>query len=182
MGDPGQRTFYPQARQGGEYLAAIVEKEHVAALAKAARELLAGAGEALTPEDLLGGDLNLEPVQPEWRADALRMGAAWNWTASMSAARAGRFAPMAKQNHVWRQVAAAMAAREPAQARAQLAALASPPTPAVVEVAGRLCRSARADERRVGLLLVDELLAARPDLPEADALRAAAETARGREG
>jgi len=75
VGDPGQRTFYLQARQGGEYLAVIVEKEHVAALARSARELLAGAGEVLTAEDLLGGDLNLEPVQPEWRAGALRMGA-----------------------------------------------------------------------------------------------------------
>lgn len=74
MGDPGQRTFYLQARQGGEYLAVIVEKEHVAALAQAARALLAGLGETLTAEDLLGGDLNLEPVQPEWRAGALRMG------------------------------------------------------------------------------------------------------------
>lgn len=74
MGDPGQRTFYLQARQGGEYLAVIVEKEHVAALARAARALLAGLGEALTAEDLLGGDLNLEPVQPAWRAGALRMG------------------------------------------------------------------------------------------------------------
>lgn len=89
---------------------------------------------------------------------------------------------MAKQNHVWRQVAAAMAEREPAAARGHLATLASPPTPAVVEVAGRLCRSARADERRVGVLLVDELLAARPDLPEAGTLRAAAEAARDRAG
>jgi len=87
---------------------------------------------------------------------------------------------MAKQNHVWRQVAAAMAEREPVAARGHLHALASPPTPAVVEVAGRLCRSARADERRVGVLLVEELLAARPDLPEAGALRTAVQAAQAR--
>lgn len=89
---------------------------------------------------------------------------------------------MAKQNHVWRQVAAAMAEREPAAARAHLTTLASPPTPAVVEVAGRLCRSARADERRAGVLLVEELLAARPDLQEAGALRDVSQAARDREG
>lgn len=70
VGDPGQRTFYLQARSAGDYLAVIVEKEQVAGLVQTASRL-AGIAEA----ELRGGDLNLEPVQPEWRAGALRLGA-----------------------------------------------------------------------------------------------------------
>jgi hypothetical protein len=51
----------------------------------------------------------------------------------------------------------------------------------VVEVAGRLCRSARADERRVGVLLVDELAGVLGDPGTVTALRAAAERARLRD-
>lgn len=80
---------------------------------------------------------------------------------------------MAKQNYVWRQVAAAMSERDPAAARRHLEALANPPSAAVVTTALRLCRSARADERRIGGLLVDTLLEHRPDLEQADELRAA---------
>lgn len=74
VGDPGQRTFYLQARQGREYVAVIVEKEHVVALARVAAELLRRGGAPITREELRRGDLNLEPVQPEWRAGALRAG------------------------------------------------------------------------------------------------------------
>lgn len=42
----------------------------------------------------------------------------------------------------------------------------------------RLCRSARADERAAGVMLVDALLDQRADLPEAGELRAAREAAR----
>jgi uncharacterized repeat protein (TIGR03847 family) len=75
VGDPGRRTFYLQARQDSDYLAVIVEKEQVAALARTARELLAATGRPLSTEELLAGDLNLEPVQPCWRAGSLRVGA-----------------------------------------------------------------------------------------------------------
>ncbi len=78
-----------------------------------------------------------------------------------------------KQNRVWRHVAAAMAAPDAPAARAALEALATPVTGPVVETALRLCRSARADERRVGVLLVDVVLERRSDLDEADALLAA---------
>ena len=84
---------------------------------------------------------------------------------------------MAKQNHTWRLVAAAMAESDPAAARRHLDTLATPPTQPVIAVARRLCRSARPDERRVGALLVDALLDQQPDLSEADALRAAGEAA-----
>lgn len=87
---------------------------------------------------------------------------------------------MAKQNHAWRQVAAAMAEPDPAAARRHLDPLADPPSPAVVTIALRLCRSARADERRIGALLVDALLEHRPGLEQADALRTAREGATAR--
>lgn len=80
---------------------------------------------------------------------------------------------MAKQNHAWRMVAAAMAEADPAAARRHLDTLATPPTAPVIAVALRLCASARPDERRTGTALVDALLDQRPDLPEAGELRAA---------
>ncbi len=85
---------------------------------------------------------------------------------------------MAKQDHAWRLVAAAMAERDPAAARRHLDTLATPPTARVIAVAMRLCRSARADERAAGVMLVDALLDQRADLPEAGELRAAREAAR----
>lgn len=85
---------------------------------------------------------------------------------------------MAKQNHAWRMVAAAMAESDPAAARRHLDTLATPPTAPVIAVALRLCDSARLDERRAGVLLVDALLDQRSDLPEADRLRAAQAAAR----
>jgi uncharacterized repeat protein (TIGR03847 family) len=75
VGDPGQRTFYLQARQGPTYVAVVAEKEQVASLVQVARELLASLGAPLRREELAAGDFNLEPVQPVWRAGTLRMGA-----------------------------------------------------------------------------------------------------------
>jgi len=85
-----------------------------------------------------------------------------------------------KQNRVWRHVAAAMAAADEAGARDELEALASPVTGPVVDTALRLCRSARGDERRVGVLLAELVLQRRPDLDDARALRAARDEAAAR--
>lgn len=85
-----------------------------------------------------------------------------------------------KQNRMWRHVAAAMAAPDEAGARAELDVLATPVTAPVVETALRLCRSARADERRVGVLLADLVLERRADLVGADALVAARTAAAAR--
>jgi hypothetical protein len=77
-----------------------------------------------------------------------------------------------KQNRLWRHVAAAMATADDEAARSELRALVDPPSDAVADAARRLCTSRRADERRAGRLLVDELLAARPDHADAASLRA----------
>ena len=84
-----------------------------------------------------------------------------------------------KQNGILRLVAAAMAEADDADAQVHARVLASSPTRPVVAIAVKLCISARADERRVGLMLADELLAAQ-GLENADQLSAAAETARRR--
>ncbi|MPZ86788.1 MAG: DUF3090 family protein [Nitriliruptorales bacterium] len=75
-GDPGARTFYVQARKGSEYVALVVEKTQVAALAQLAQQLLGTAGVTVTPDDLDERAQRLvEPVEPVWRAGALSLGA-----------------------------------------------------------------------------------------------------------
>jgi len=85
-----------------------------------------------------------------------------------------------KQTGVWRLVAAAMAEPDATAARRHLDALAASPTAAVVDVAVRLCRSARADERRAGVALVDAVLDTRPDHGDAPRLRDARSSALAR--
>ena len=75
MGEPGQRTFYVQARKDGELVALVVEKGQVAALAQLAQQLLGNAGVVGTPDDLDAAAQGLvEPVEPVWRAGALSLG------------------------------------------------------------------------------------------------------------
>jgi uncharacterized repeat protein (TIGR03847 family) len=74
LGDPGQRTFYLQAREGTTYLGVTCEKEQVAALADVARQVLAEAGEALRDDEIADGDLRLAPVVPLWRVGAMALG------------------------------------------------------------------------------------------------------------
>lgn len=75
IGEPGQRTFYIQARRGHDLLAIIVEKTQVQWLTRHAQELLGSVGVVVTPDDL---DANaqqlLEPVMPVWRAGSLGLG------------------------------------------------------------------------------------------------------------
>lgn len=73
IGEPGMRTFYLQARTGGELVTLIVEKEQVRLLATSVLELLAD----LSVETEAGGadDLDLEePIEPRWRAGRLSIG------------------------------------------------------------------------------------------------------------
>jgi uncharacterized repeat protein (TIGR03847 family) len=75
VGEPGQRTFYLQARKDGELVALVVEKGQVAALAQLAQQLLGNAGVVVTPDDLDAAAQGLvEPVEPVWRAGALSLG------------------------------------------------------------------------------------------------------------
>jgi uncharacterized repeat protein (TIGR03847 family) len=75
VGEPGQRTFYVQARKGSQYVALIVEKGQVAALAQLAQQLLESAGVVVTPDDLDERVQRLvEPVEPIWRAGSISLG------------------------------------------------------------------------------------------------------------
>jgi uncharacterized repeat protein (TIGR03847 family) len=75
IGPPGGRTFYVQARKDGRYVAVVVEKGQVRALADLAQELLARFDVVVTPDEVTS-DLELHgPVQPVWRAGRMRLGA-----------------------------------------------------------------------------------------------------------
>jgi uncharacterized repeat protein (TIGR03847 family) len=74
VGDPGERTFFLQARHGSELVTVIVEKQQVQLLAASILELLAdvtletGAGPG---DDEMGLE---DPVEPRWRAGRLSIG------------------------------------------------------------------------------------------------------------
>ena len=71
VGEPGQRTFYLQARQEDQLLTLKLEKQQVAALAHFLGEVLADlpatSGEAAPPTDLV------EPVLAEWPVGGLQL-------------------------------------------------------------------------------------------------------------
>ena len=74
VGEPGQRTFYIQAREGDRTVTILVEKEQVELLATSILEILATVGRETgggPPED----SLELEPpLEPLWRAGRLSIG------------------------------------------------------------------------------------------------------------
>lgn len=80
IGQPGQRTFYLQARRGRELLSLIAEKEQVMALAHAIEKLieeLASKNPQLIDSDdlLLASDMNLEePIEPVFRIAHMGIG------------------------------------------------------------------------------------------------------------
>jgi uncharacterized repeat protein (TIGR03847 family) len=75
VGEPGQRTFYIQARRGQGLVALVVEKGQVRLLAQLAQELLARVDVAVTPDDLdTGSQQLLEPIVAAWRAGSLSLG------------------------------------------------------------------------------------------------------------
>jgi uncharacterized repeat protein (TIGR03847 family) len=70
VGEPGQRAFYLQARQGQQLVTLKLEKQQVAALAQLMAELLA---DLPTPEGVpVGADLE-EPVLAEWPVGAIQL-------------------------------------------------------------------------------------------------------------
>ncbi|HXA43554.1 MAG TPA: DUF3090 family protein [Candidatus Solibacter sp.] len=70
VGDPGNRAFYIEARDGYRSLTMLVEKVQVQALAERAVELL--QGEDVGPEES-PAELG-QPVAPDWRAGQLGLG------------------------------------------------------------------------------------------------------------
>jgi uncharacterized repeat protein (TIGR03847 family) len=73
VGEPGERTFYIQARAGKELVTVIVEKQQVQLLAASVMELLedAPATEPMIDDATMGLQ---EPLDPRWRAGRLSIG------------------------------------------------------------------------------------------------------------
>jgi uncharacterized repeat protein (TIGR03847 family) len=73
LGEPGQRTFYMQARQQGRLLTLKCEKEQVRALGEYLASLLerlpGATGAEAAPETTL-----LEPLEPVWAVSAIAAG------------------------------------------------------------------------------------------------------------
>jgi uncharacterized repeat protein (TIGR03847 family) len=74
VGEPGERTFFLQARRGDQLITLLVEKQQVQLLAASVVEILARiqqqTGEG-PPEDTMALE---EPLIPEWRAGRLSIG------------------------------------------------------------------------------------------------------------
>ena len=74
VGDPGERTFFLQARQGDRSVTILVEKEQVELLGTSILEILATVGRE-TGEGPPIEELGLEPpLEPLWRAGRLSIG------------------------------------------------------------------------------------------------------------
>jgi uncharacterized repeat protein (TIGR03847 family) len=74
IGEPGERTFYLQARAGDEVVTVIVEKQQVQLLATSVLELLADVGRPTGPgpgDDEMGLEA---PVEPRFRAGRMSIG------------------------------------------------------------------------------------------------------------
>ncbi|MCW2750830.1 MAG: hypothetical protein JWR83_1940 [Aeromicrobium sp.] len=83
VGQPGERTFFIQARAGKQLVSVAIEKQQSAALAERIEEILdelmAEDGNpfsvpALTPEGLVDNDPLEQPVEEEFRAGAMGLG------------------------------------------------------------------------------------------------------------
>jgi uncharacterized repeat protein (TIGR03847 family) len=74
VGEPGQRTFFIQAREGERLITILVEKEQVELLGTSILEILASVGRE-TGEGPASDQLGLEPpLEPLWRAGRLSIG------------------------------------------------------------------------------------------------------------
>jgi probable phosphoglycerate mutase len=76
LGEPGQRTFYLQARQGATLVSLLTEKEQMKSLAQGITDLLTRLGERIdAPTNVSAYDLALEhPVEPLFRVGQLGLG------------------------------------------------------------------------------------------------------------
>ncbi len=79
LGEPGERVFYVQARQGRQLLSLIAEKEQIRALSNAIDRLLEELAEKnpliSTSDDMLVMDMSLqEPLEPDCRVVQMGLG------------------------------------------------------------------------------------------------------------
>src|SRR6188472_2134748 len=74
VGEPGERTFFLQAREGDRTITITVEKEQVELLASSILEILATI-DLETGDGPSDAELDLEPpLEPLWRAGRLSIG------------------------------------------------------------------------------------------------------------
>jgi uncharacterized repeat protein (TIGR03847 family) len=82
VGEPGQRTFFLQARSGSHLVTVALEKQQVAALAERIDELLdevmasqggAASIPAVAPLDLEDGEPLEQPIEEEFRAGTMTL-------------------------------------------------------------------------------------------------------------
>jgi len=74
IGDPGERTFYLQARKNDQLVTILLEKQQVQLLAASIVEILSRVGKETgegPAEEAMGLE---EPLLPEWRAGRLAIG------------------------------------------------------------------------------------------------------------
>jgi uncharacterized repeat protein (TIGR03847 family) len=74
VGEPGERSFFLQARKGTELVTLLVEKQQVQLLAASVVEILARVGKETgegPDEDQMGLE---EPIEPAWRVGRLSIG------------------------------------------------------------------------------------------------------------
>jgi len=80
IGQPGERVFYLQARQGRRLVTIICEKEHVAALAMAIDRVLLSLADddaeaVVAPDPIIDEGMDLEyPLEPVFRAGRVNLG------------------------------------------------------------------------------------------------------------
>lgn len=83
VGEPGERTFFMQARAGAELVSVVLEKQQSAALAERIEEVLDElmtqdgnpfSVPALTPPELVDNDPLDQPIEEEFRAGAMSLG------------------------------------------------------------------------------------------------------------
>lgn len=80
VGQPGQRTFYLQARSGRQTLSLVMEKEQVGALASALEQLLENLAEknpllSTSEDNFVFGSMDLdEPIEEAFRIGQLGLG------------------------------------------------------------------------------------------------------------
>lgn len=68
VGEPGNRTFFLQARKAGDQVTLLAEKGQVYVLAQALEQLLSVVPNAIVGDAPAPGALELwEPIEPEWR-------------------------------------------------------------------------------------------------------------------
>jgi uncharacterized repeat protein (TIGR03847 family) len=74
IGEPGQRTFYLQARSGEQLVTVIIEKQQVELLSASIVDILERVGKE-TEEGPSEAELELEdPLEPRWRVGKLSIG------------------------------------------------------------------------------------------------------------